>query len=157
MIRICSVILILAGCASPTIAPVATTSSRPAAEQSLVAPAGSSVRDGKFEFTVLKYGSSPNADQARPQGIYVMVEMTVENIGNEPQTFFAGNQKLRIDNRTYAPDSMASIYLDSATVDINPGNIVTVTIAFDVPANTDHVNTLELHDSAFSRGVEVAL
>ena len=40
--------------------------------------------------------------------------------------------------------------------DINPGNSVVGTVVFDVPKGTK-VTELELHDSAFSGGVKVAL
>ena len=51
---------------------------------------------------------------------------------------------------------MVSVWDGSTNVDINPGNSINATASFDIPAGTPP-GTIELHDSAFSGGVEVQL
>jgi hypothetical protein len=129
-----------------------------------IAPAGSAVRDGKFEFTVLNIATSKTAgdlsnqfETETAQGQFITVKIAVRNIGNEPQTFFAGNQKLHAGGQEFSPNTMAAVWTRSASVEINPGNSVVMVVSFDVPASMTTVNTLEVHDSAFSGGTEVAL
>jgi hypothetical protein len=115
------------------------------------------VRDGKFAFTVTGLETAKTTgDPSNPfmqtsaQGTYVIVSMTVQNIGNEAQSFFAANQKL-IDSagREYSPDSQADMWLNKQIqTDINPGNSVQAKVAFDVPPGTVP-STIELHDSMF--------
>jgi hypothetical protein len=82
--------------------------------------------------------------------------MTVTNIGDQPQTFFAGNQKLWIGTSEYSADTMAAVWNSAANVEINPGNSVDFVVSFDVPDNPQlRLSRIELHDSAFSGGVQV--
>lgn len=125
------------------------------------------VRDGKFEFTVtgIEDGVAEVGDEyfgETAQGSYTLVTMTVENIGDEAQSFFSENiTATDSQGRELSSDSMASFY---ATKDgeaafyeeVNPGNGITVTIAFDV-AKGESMETITLHDSAFSGGVTVHL
>jgi hypothetical protein len=97
---------------------------------------------------------------ATAQGTFVVVTMSVRNIGDEPQNYFGQNQKL-IDSigREYGSSSQADMYMNSGSNpmgDINPGNAIQMKLAFDVPPNTK-VGTLELHDSMLSGGVKVLL
>ncbi|SDS04565.1 protein of unknown function [Paraoerskovia marina] len=126
---------------------------------------GDAVRDGKFEFTVTgvetgvaSVGNEYLSQEA--QGQYVLVSMSVENIGDESQYFFGDNQSLTdTEGRTHSADSSASIYLeesDSLATEINPGNSVDGIVAFDVPADAVPA-TIDLHDSAFSGGIVVTL
>lgn len=122
---------------------------------------GTSVRDGKFEFLVSDV-STPQSwyGEPRARGQWIIVTMTVTNIGDEPQSFFADNQKL-IDTagREYAPDTMAAISMnsgDSMVIDMNPGFNITVKVPFDVPPGTQ-ASSVEVHDSAFSSGAKVTV
>ncbi|MGW4636160.1 DUF4352 domain-containing protein [Nocardia sp. NPDC004415] len=137
-----------------------------AAPEDDVAAAGSAVRDGKFEFTVTAIdppvkvvGDNPYL-QKTAQGQYILVHLTVTNIGNKAQSYWANNQKLIDDQgREFENDTMAGINVNEDTAmtsDINPGNSVQVVVVFDVPAGTTPA-ALELHDSAFSGGAKVAL
>ncbi|ONM47289.1 DUF4352 domain-containing protein [Nocardia donostiensis] len=137
---------------------------QPAEEKSDTAPAGTSVRDGKFEFTVTAVeppvqtvGDNPYL-QSTAQGRYILVHVTVTNIGDKPQTYFSSNQKLFDDQgRRYENDTMAELNVnDHLSTPINPGNSIAVTIVFDVPAGTVPA-ALQLHDSVFSGGAKVAL
>ena len=140
----------------------------PAAEVPAEEPAagvGTAVRDGKFEFTVTaiepgvaRVGDDMLGEDA--QGQFVLVHLTVTNIGDEAQYFTGSSQKL-IDTagRTHSADDSAAIYLGDAQSllnQINPGNSVQGTVVFDVPADATPAQ-LELHDSPFSGGVTVTL
>lgn len=144
----------------------------PAAEQPTEqAPAeqpagiGTPVRDGKFEFTVTqvetgvkRVGNDVLGQDA--QGQFVLLHLTVANIGTEAQYFDGSSQKLYdAAGRTFSADSTAAIYLDASNSllnQINPGNTVQGIVVFDVPADAT-LTTVELHDSMFSGGVTVAL
>ncbi|MFE5294422.1 DUF4352 domain-containing protein [Isoptericola sp. NPDC056618] len=135
-------------------------------EKAATLPAvGDKVRDGKFEFTVTKLedGVQEVGDEflgEEAQGQFVLVHMTVANIGDEAQYFDGSSQSL-VDTkgRTHSADSEAGIYLgesNSFLNEINPGNKVDGVVVFDIPRNATPA-TLELHDSMFSGGVEVAV
>lgn len=132
-----------------------------------VAPAGSAVRDGKFEFRVLNVGTAKTVGdpggnpymQETAQGMFVVVTLNVTNIGAESQSFFASNQKL-IDaqGREYEASSAADMYMndDALGTGINPGNSIQVKVAFDVQPGIVAA-ALELHDSMLSGGALLAL
>jgi hypothetical protein len=127
---------------------------------------GQSVRDGKFEFTVLKVkaGVAKVGDEflgSTAQGQYVLVTIKVTNIGNEARMFTGSNQALfDTRGRKFEASEAAAIYLGdqskSFLTDINPGNGVTGVVVFDVPKGVtlDHI---KLHDSMFSGGEDVSL
>ncbi|MBA0047719.1 DUF4352 domain-containing protein [Mycobacteroides sp. LB1] len=127
---------------------------------------GAEVRDGKFAFVVDKIdvgekvvGRDDNQFmQKKAQGEWAVLSMTVTNISDKPQTFFADNQKLIAGGKTFSADSTASAYLGDTSLlaEINPGNKIDVQIAFDVPAGTEP-DQAKLHDSAFSGGVTLNL
>lgn len=147
-------------------APEAEAPAAPAVDES--APGiGDPVSDGKFEFTVtgVETGVEQVGDQylnETAQGSYTLVTMTITNTGDEPQTFFADNIKgTDSQGRELAADSMASLYAtpngsDVWMSEINPGNSITVTVAFDV-ADGESLTSIEVHDSAFSGGEEIKL
>lgn len=60
----------------------------------------------------------------------------------------------------YQPDGTTGIYANEDSQgflnEINPGNTATAKIVFDIPKDGKLLK-LELHDSAFSGGVEVSL
>jgi hypothetical protein len=105
---------------------------------------GNPVRDGDFEFAVSAFGCRAGECKAT---------RTIENIGNQPGTMFASNQYLYDDQgRQFAADDSLTdaLFLE----ELNPGQRVRGIIVWKVGSGTkaDH---LELHDSAFSGGVEV--
>ncbi|WP_418275547.1 DUF4352 domain-containing protein [Isoptericola jiangsuensis] len=126
---------------------------------------GEPARDGKFEFTVTEVedGVETVGDDflnKEAQGQFVLVHMSVENIGDEAQYFDGGSQELvDTEGRTHSADSEAAIYLDDSNSflnEINPGNTVEGVVVFDLPKKATPA-TLQLHDSMFSGGVEVSL
>jgi len=130
------------------------------------APAiGTKVRDGKFEFVVtgLKCGiDSVGSDgfDTKAQGEFCRVSITISNIGNEAQSMSGDNQvAFDAKDRRFSASSEAAIYDPKSEVlfeKINPGNTIKGRVYFDVPRNTTLVK-IELHDSMFSGGVDVAL
>ncbi|MDN3238785.1 DUF4352 domain-containing protein [Glycomyces tritici] len=126
---------------------------------------GDTVADGDFEFTVggfeqgvAEVGNEYLNEQA--QGEFVIIDLTVKNIGSEAAYFSDSDQKLfDADGNEYSANSTAGIYLEDNEVwltEINPGNQVEGKIVFDVPAGTE-LASLQLHDSMFSGGIEVSL
>ncbi|MCW2876565.1 MAG: hypothetical protein JWQ95_665 [Sphaerisporangium sp.] len=127
---------------------------------------GDVVKDGKFAFKVTKVekGLAQVGEGllvSKAQGQYVLVRLTVKNIGDEAQLFDDSSQKL-IDTkgRQYDADSgAAALGLKDSNAflnNINPGNSVKGILLFDVPKGFD-LKAVELHDSMFSGGVTVAL
>jgi hypothetical protein len=126
---------------------------------------GDKARDGKFMFTVTKV--KPGVAQigskdfgVKAQGQFVLVSVKVKNIGDEAQSLFGDNQTLFIGGKKYSADTKAAIYLDdskSIFEEINPGNTLNGIIVFDVPKSATGFEKIELHDSAFSGGVDVDL
>lgn len=126
---------------------------------------GDTVRDGKFEFVVTevtdggkRIGSKDFGVDA--QGRFVLVHITVTNVGDEPQMLYSGVQALYdAQGREFGADTTAALYLDSADTilgDINPGNSVTGVIVYDLPKDAEPAS-IELHDGMFSGGVTVSL
>lgn len=128
---------------------------------------GDRVRDGKFEFVVrrVECGKSRvgTADfGTTAQGQFCFISVRVKNIANESQTLDNSAQFLYVDGKRYDSDTEATIYLDNAQTflePINPGNAINGTLIYDIPksAKRASLETIELHDSAFSGGIDVAL
>jgi len=154
------------------------TADAPAVGADVVAPAeeaapeepsmpgiGQPAADGDFSFVVsavdcslTEIGTQYFSTQA--QGQFCVVDVAVTNIGNEAGTFFGDNATLlNAEGQEFSADTEAAIYLDdsdSLLEEINPGNTLNSKVVFDVPAGTTPA-AIELHDSAFSGGVTVAL
>ncbi|HEU5145024.1 MAG TPA: DUF4352 domain-containing protein [Dermatophilaceae bacterium] len=129
------------------------------------AKVGSAVRDGNFEFTVTKVQpgvASVGTDMfgEKAQGQFVLVHVTVANIGTEPQLLMDSAQTVfDAKGRKFSPDSTSGLYIKDNEVlftEINPGNTVKGILVFDMPKDASPAS-IELHDSAFSGGVSVAL
>ena len=147
--------------------PASQPTRRPPAKPAAKTPGiGTPVRDGKFQFTVLKVKPGPARVGSEylgktAQGQYVLVTVRVENIGDRQQMFDGSSQKgFDAQDRAFSADTEAGIYLGAASksflTQINPGNTVTGVIMFDIPKGAS-LSRLELHDSMFSGGVEVRL
>jgi hypothetical protein len=152
--------------ASPSAAPSATADAAPeaAGDQDADATIGDRVRDGKFEFVVTKVQPTKSSIGSqyvnkKAQGKFVLVNITVTNIGDEPQSLFGDNQYLYQGDRKFSADTEAALYLDDSNTiyeEINPGNTVKGILVFDVPKNIKP-ERIELHDSMLSGGVTVTL
>jgi hypothetical protein len=127
---------------------------------------GQAVRDGKFEFVVSGMDCSKATLgneflNTKAQGKFCVVDVSVKNIGDVPQTFSGSTQKaFDIKGAEFTNDSGAEFYANDNNEtfinDINPGNKVNGKVVFDVSKQTT-LTTVELHDSVFSGGVKVAL
>jgi hypothetical protein len=119
--------------------------------------------DGSFTFVVTGVESAPtvtdptNAYVSKTaQGEYVIVHLTVMNTGQAGQTYLSTLQKLKAGANTYGPDDEASFYLGHAVEEVNPGNQLDTSVAFDVPPGTVP-DFVELHESPLSSGAQVSL
>ncbi|WP_280266740.1 DUF4352 domain-containing protein [Nocardia wallacei] len=156
-------VLLFGGCSILIMGAADEVADQQAARTS-VQPAGQEVRDGKFGFFVTGVESPVDSVgdneflKKSAQGEYVLVHVDVTNTVDTPQTYFGENQKL-VDNqgRLYTNDTMAELNLNKdVATEINPGNKISVVLAFDVPKGTVPA-AVEFHDSAFSGGVRVAI
>lgn len=142
-------------------------SSKKADNKPVVAKIGEAARDGKFEYTVASVEcgkASAGTNQfltKQAQGQFCFVNVTVKNIGTEAQTFDSSSQYLYdAANAKFSADGTASLYAnpEGSTFlnQINPGNVVSGIVVFDLPKDKTPV-TAELHDSPFSSGVKISL
>jgi hypothetical protein len=126
---------------------------------------GQPVRDRVLEFTVnsvhcgqTSVGSGPA--MPTPAGQFCVVAIRVHNVGTQQETFADQNQKaLSPQGTQYFDDSVAGIMAspDNPLAEaLDPGRQLDVTLVYDIPTNV-RIDRLQLHDSAFSDGVEVAL
>lgn len=145
----------------------ADSNKQPADEDSeeKTAEIGDAVKSGHFKFTVTKVsggvtqvGSTEFGQEA--QGQFILVSVTVTNVGDSSETFFGSDQKLLDgDGKEYSADDEAAIYLEdsnSLLEEINPGNTAKGTIVFDVPQNVTP-KFIEFSGALFSSSVKVAL
>jgi hypothetical protein len=125
---------------------------------------GDPVRDGKFEFIVTGIEEPGNVYDSEDLlndeavGEWFIVFMTVENIGDQEQTFSAGDQKVLWDGKEFTAEGFT--WNGTSFEDLNPGIVLEATVMFDMPASFPEGgigSVLELHDSAFSGGVNVYL
>lgn len=129
-------------------------------------PDRSPARDGTFEFAVLGRSEVQFAgDPAEPalsvaaKGVFVVVTLSVRNVGAAAHTFVDRDQTLVDDRgRRFPVSRAANIYanLDVPSTRIAPGDAVVVDLAFDVPPGTVP-GSVVLRGSASSRGVTVLL
>lgn len=153
------------GAPTTAIAPATKAPVAKAPKAKAAATIGTPVRDGKFEFTVTKVqtgvasvGEDVLAQKA--QGRFVLVHVTVKNIGDQGQTLLDSDQKLLdATGREFSTDTGAGILIKGNDVflnQINPGNSVSGTLVYDMPKDATPAS-IELHDSMFSGGVTVSL
>lgn len=124
-------------------------------EEEKAAKIGDTVESGAFAFTVtdVQTGVMEVTDETgylteTPDGQYVVVSVTVENIGDESGFFESSSQKLvDKDGKQYSTDTAAEITggAESFLNEINPGNSVDGELVFDVPQDVK-LDKLELAD-----------
>jgi hypothetical protein len=125
---------------------------------------GEPAADGQFTFTVnsIDCGETTIGEdgpfQEEAQGEFCLLQVTVENTGNEARSLSASDQFLFDDQeRRFSSDLSYALAADTPIFEqINPGNSLEGTIIFDVPEGAT-IEFAELHDSAFSGGVLVDL
>ncbi|TWF75645.1 uncharacterized protein DUF4352 [Pseudonocardia hierapolitana] len=150
------------GLAAPTPNIAAEQSSADAPQAGI----GDQVQDGAFAFTVTKVETGREALgdgflRSEAQGSYVLVHVTVTNVGAESAMFTSVNQTLLdAQGREFEADAGAAMMnvpdSESFLTDINPGNTVDGVLVFDVPQGLTPA-AIELRESMFSDGATVAL
>jgi hypothetical protein len=114
------------------------------------------VQVGSFAFTVTRVdiGSSKVGHQTA-QGVFIVVDLTVRNIGDAPRTVYCQNQRLKaLAGRTY--DGGVNVGAGEDLINIKPGNKIRFSCAFDVQKGTLPA-AVEVHDSPYFRGATVTV
>ncbi|ORB15704.1 hypothetical protein BST36_26985 [Mycolicibacterium moriokaense] len=144
-----------------TSTPSETPTETPTAEPTTVGPTGDVV-DGPLSFTVhgIEVGETVVMSDAPLEktavGEFIVVHMTVTNVGTDPATFIGSFQTLHAGGTTFALDDEATAYLEGTFADLAPGASADVSLAFDVPQGTP-AETIELHADPTTPGAEVPL
>ncbi len=118
--------------------------------------------DGAFAYSVhgFEVGTTVTSADAPIEktavGEYVVVHMTVTNIGDVATPFLGTFQKLLAGGTVYSIDDEATFYLGGGMAELNPGDQVDVAVAFDVPPGTTP-EAIELHTDPLSPGIQVPL
>ena len=112
------------------------------------------VRDGNFAFTVTAVNIGvPKTGYQTAQGVFVVFQIMVKNVGDAPRTVYCQNQRLKDQaGKTY--DDAVSIVGREGEANVSPGREVHITCAFDVPKGTLPA-AIVVHDSPYSKGVKV--
>lgn len=124
-------------------------------DEAPAAKVGDTVESGAFAFTVtdVETGVATVKDETGyvtkdADGAYVIVHVTVKNIGEESGLFESTSQNLHdADGKTYSTDTEAEMTEDAESFlnEINPGNEVKGKLIFDVPEDVKP-ESVELHD-----------
>jgi hypothetical protein len=112
------------------------------------------VHDGNLAFTVTRVDiGTASIGVQTAQGVFVIADITVKNIADEPRTAYCQNQKLKdLAGKTY--DDAVTVGGGEDLVNIKPGKQVRFTCAFDVPKGT-LPSAIEVHDRTHSPGATV--
>jgi hypothetical protein len=133
-----------------------------AAPQPITASKGTPVTDGSLQFVVKSISQTPTISTSfgatyTANGVYMIVDVTIANVGDAPATFQGINQKLIVGTEQYAYAGEPTFALQhNPTATINPGLSVSATIAFDVPVGVNPTR-IELHEDQLSPGVYEAV
>lgn len=128
---------------------------------------GEQVQDGSFAFTVTGVEQAQTLGQemmsSEAQGKYVIVNLSVQNVGDEAGTFNAGSSQVAFDSQGREYQTSEDAIMSGEGSDdssflqqINPGSSVDGRLVYDVPEQTQ-LTEVELHGGTFSSGAQVAL
>ena len=126
---------------------------------------GQEATDGDLTFVVTAVEDGPPIigppdSGTEAQGKFVLVTMTVTNHGDSPRSLVGDNQFLiDTEGQKASANTEAAVHLSNASSlfeEINPGKTVTGVVVFDISADATPAG-VELHDSALSDGVTVAV
>ncbi|MEM3390675.1 MAG: DUF4352 domain-containing protein [Nitrososphaeria archaeon] len=140
-------ILLLTGLLMEATAPETLTASKTAAATSTVAEtvygAGEPVIAGNLAYTVEKVYTADRIAFAKADGVYVIVSLTIENVGKETVT--VDSEMLKIEDeqgRTYSANDDATVFLDRGLIvrQFQPNIPSRADIAFDVPKNIGRIS-----------------
>jgi hypothetical protein len=88
---------------------------------------------------------------------FIIVDLTVKNVGSQPQSYYTDSQMLVIAGKQHSADTLAAVYLDPESASaINPGLAIDIPTPFDVPEGSQP-EAIVLDDIADSGGVTVSL
>ncbi len=90
------------------------------------------------------------------QGEFIVVGLSITNVGGETAFYMANLQKLVSGTDSYEADPEASYYLGNIYEEIEPGATVESSLVFDVPPGTVP-DALEVHGDAIGSGTMVPL
>lgn len=109
-----------------------------------------------FSCGLTSVGEEPFA--STPQGEYCQLDLTLTNTGDEAILFNGSEVKAYAGDIEYEADAEASIYNDGNAFleDVNPGNTLTSTLYFDVPAGTP-LDRVQLGEGFLTEGVTIRL
>lgn len=127
--------------------PPQATSAAPA--RPAVAPKGQPAVDGDLSFIVDSVSQAPTIDAPYASwpatGVWIIVDLTVANVGNAPATYAAINQKLIVGTRQFEYSGEPTYALaENMNSTINPGLSIVTRIAYDVPVGSQPAS-LEVH------------
>ncbi|MFR9771737.1 protein kinase domain-containing protein [Nocardia sp. SC052] len=158
------------GTPAPTLPPAAVAVEQPGpsrddpmTDPAAVAPMGTPVRDGKFEFVVTKVDAGVSRIGLQTAaGSFLIVTLAVRNISDESKWFLPlGQRLLDAQNTPFDHNATATMWQNTQrrlgySFELRPGQSATTQLVFDLPPTVtpDH---LELHDFVLSNGVRVAL
>ncbi|MEU6833018.1 protein kinase [Nocardia beijingensis] len=154
------------GTPAPTLPPAAVAVEEPGppmTDPASVAPVGTPVRDGKFEFVVTKVDAGVSrVGLQTAAGSFLIVTLAVRNISDESKWFLPlGQRLLDTQDTPFDHNATATMWQNTQqrlgySFELRPGQSATTQLVFDLPPTVtpDH---LELHDFVLSNGVRVAL
>jgi len=118
--------------------------------------------DGPLSFTVDGVEIGPKVVMSdaplekTADGVFIVVHMTVANVGTEPASFVGTFQKLQASGVIYPLADEATAYLGGTAATLDPGATTVVSIAFDVPPGSVP-EFAELHGEPGGPGIQVPL
>jgi hypothetical protein len=125
---------------------------------------GEQVRDGSLTYlvtgidtaSVLADADYPGSLNKRAHGEFLIVNLTVTNVGNTDVTYYSTFNKLTATGRSYENDEEAWVYAGNLITGLAPGDSLDTAAVFDVPVGTVP-ESIELHDAMGSHGAVVKL
>ena len=118
--------------------------------------------DGPLSFTVDGVEIGPRVVMSdaplekTADGVFIVVHMTVANVGTEPASFVGSFQKLQASGVIYPLADEATAYLVGTAATLDPTATTVVSVAFDVPPGSVP-EFIELHGEPGGPGVQLLL
>jgi hypothetical protein len=143
---------------------VKPASSSRSAATSTQAAIGAQVRDGSLTYVVTGIETAtfladpryPGSLNKQARGEFLIVDLTVTNVGNAELTYYSTFNRLAASGSSYDNDEEAWVYAGNLITDLAPGDSLDTAAVFDVPVGTVP-DSIELHDAMGSKGAVVKL
>ncbi|RDH76977.1 DUF4352 domain-containing protein [Mycolicibacterium moriokaense] len=140
-----------------------TTSQEASASEAPLPPPAAGATDGPLTFTVDGVETGTTITDSENEflskdavGEFIVVRLTVQNDSQDPGQFLGTFQKLNAGGQVFSIDDEATFYVGGGFVDIPPGAVVNVGLAYDVPPGTAP-ESVELHADPTGAGVVLPL